>query len=184
MRLAILLAMCGLIVSCSSNTPLGSPIAANTKCKDATITCWRAFVDIGRVAETKLGKKATGLQVAEAYTEAASAVERLPLLDVDPEFTSLLSKFSRDFRELGVIYGRLSTRREDISYGSSKIGESFLRGIAGDAFGTFREDMAADRADKAALDRVKGQLRANVSELSSLCGKFATRYQVEFPSTE
>jgi hypothetical protein len=85
----------------------------------------------------KLGKNAKGLQVAAAYTEAAGAIDHLPLLDVDPELTALLSKFSRDFRELGAVYGRLSTRREDINYGLDKIGESFLRGFAGDPFGTF-----------------------------------------------
>ncbi len=95
------------------------------------------------------------MQVAAAYTEAADAIDRLPLLNVDTQLTSLLSKFSRDFRELSAVYGRLSTRREDINYGLSKIGESFLRGFAGDPFGTFREDLAADRVDKAASNRLR-----------------------------
>jgi hypothetical protein len=124
------------------------------------------------------------VQIAASYTEAADAIDRLPLIDVDTELTSLLSKFSRDFRELGAVYGRLSTRREDINYGLSKIGESLLRGFAGDPFGAFREDMAADRADKAALEQVKARLRANVGELSSLRGRLTARYQAEFPPAE
>jgi hypothetical protein len=148
------------------------------------MACWRAFADIGQAADAKLGKNAKGVQVAAAYTEAAGEIDRLPLLDVDPDLVSLLGKFSRDFRELGAVYGRLSTRREDINYGLARIGESFLRGFAGDPFGSFREDMAADRADKAALERIKGRLRENVSELSALRGKLTARYQVEFPPVD
>jgi hypothetical protein len=152
--------------------------------KDATLACWRSFADIGQAAETRLGKNAKGTQIAAAYTQAASEIDRLPLLDVDPDLTSLLSKFSRDFRELGAVYSRLATRREDINHGLNKIGESFLRGFAGDPFGTFREEMASDRADNAALEEIKSRLRANVAELSSLRGQLTSRYQVEFPPVE
>lgn len=184
MRLTLMLVACGLAVSCSNSTSTAPQVAANTKCKDATLACWQSFGDIGRSAKAKLGKNAKGVQVAAAYTDAAGAIDCLPLLDVDPDLTSLLSKFGRDFRELGAVYGRLSTRREDINYGLSKIGESFLRGMTGDPFGTFQEDMAADRADAAALEQVKSLLRANVGELSSLRGKLTVRYQVEFPLAE
>jgi hypothetical protein len=44
--------------------------------------------------------------------------------------------------------------------------------------------MAADRADKAALEQIKTQLRADVAELSSLRAKLTTRYRVEFPPIE
>ena len=134
MRLVLLTTAMALTAGCAGNT---SSTPSDAKSRDATLVCWRSFADIGRASVAKLGKNAKGLQVAAAYTEAAGAIDHLPLLDVDPELTALLSKFSRDFRELGAVYGRLSTRREDINYGLDKIGESFLRGFAGDPFGTF-----------------------------------------------
>jgi hypothetical protein len=181
---ALLVFACGLTCSCANYTSSDPSASALSRTKYATLVCWRSLADVGKAAEAKLGKKPKGAQIAASYDEAADAIDRLPLLDVDPEFTALLSKFSRDFRELGAVYGRLSTRREDISYGLDKIGEAFLRGLAGDPFGAIREELAADRADKAALERVKGQLQANVAELSALRGKFTARYQVEFPPLE
>jgi len=184
MRLTFMATVGMFAVGCSGDTPHQGQSGGSSNSKDATLSCWRSFADIGRAAETKLGKNARGLQIAATYTEAAGKIDRLPLLDVDPELTSLLSKFSRDFRKLGAVYNRLSTRREDINHGMNKIGESFLRGFAGDPFSVFREEMASDRADKAALEQIKGRLRANAAELSSLRGQLTSRYQVEFPPVD
>lgn len=173
-RLVAILA-CVAICGCS---------AQDARVRDATLACWHRFADIGKTTEARLGKTPTGLEIAAAYTKAADEVDRLPLLSVDPELTELLSKFARDFRELGTVYERFSTRREDIGHGLNKIGESFLRGLAGDPFGTFREEMAADRADRAALEQAKKSLRGNVADLSALRGKLTSRYRVEFPPPE
>lgn len=181
MRFALLFAAGALTAGCSGGGRPDHPAPSESRAKDATLACWRSFIDIGRSAEGKLGKRPTGVQVAAAYTEMANAIDCLPVLDVDPELTGVLSSFSRDFREVGAVYGRLSVRREDLGHGLSKIGESFLRGFAGDPFGTFREETAADRADKAALDRVKARLRTDVADLSALRARLTARYRVEFP---
>lgn len=177
-----LILACGLICSCASHQSSGP--SSSGPSKDATLACWRDFVGLTKAVKAKLGKQPKGTQVATAYAELANGIDRLPLLDVDTELTALLSKISRDTREFSAVFGRLATRREDIGYGLDKIGESFLRGVTGDPFGALREDMAADREDKAALERIRTQLRADDAELSALRGKFTARYRVEFPPPE
>ncbi len=179
-----------LICSCASQPSSGPTGSSPSKdapagpSKEATLACWRDFGSLAKAVKTKLGKQPKGRQVAAAYAELANAIDRLPLLDVDPELTALLSKVSRDTREFSAVFGRLATRREDIGYGLDKIGESFLRGATGDPFGALREDLAADREDKASLERIRTQLRADQAELSALRAKFTARYRVEFPPPE
>ena len=80
-----------------------------------------------------------------------------------------------------MVYDRISTRNEDIAYGTGKIIASALRGATGDPIGATKEELQAVRKDNAKLEEVKERLRKNVDDAISLRSRLTRKYGVEFP---
>jgi hypothetical protein len=158
--------------------------AAFERSKTATINYWQKYIEVCKSNYAKYGKSKKSKDIVQLYASMAHDFDQLPKLDVDLELTTVINNYVRDFSELSVVYTRHTNRHENISYGLSKINESFWRGLSGDPFGAFREEMADERADKATLEALRTRLRKNTADLSVVRTTLTAKYGTEFPLPE
>jgi hypothetical protein len=160
------------------------PPPEKAKKREPTLAYWKAFIEIVKDEDKKVGKNSSADDITQSYKRAVERFAELPVLNVDEELVSLINECSKDFLDLAAANDEAVKHNAKVNY-LENVGNEIAHSLATGKPGTYyREFNKEAKQGRDKMEAIKQRLRDNLADLLKMRATLTQRYEVEFPLLE